>query len=654
LNDRYFSQPDLVSGQRLDSSGRPRSSSNLRQASGNTKLDQDDDLEILRGGRHGPPRFVKGKGRRDVKSSAMSDTSEAPSIASHIKRVRVPSQASDVDQFLDDLFSPVLDGQIMDDGLSDAKSLAASMRGGHDDDTSDEEPEGSLESNLSGLVETTAIVEVLMGGKDSPPNDGGGENLDQTPNVGFQPIQGLMSPTMSPPPMLMPTPIFGGGSNPGSMTSPLLMSVPGASEASVSGAAMAFTYVPVPVYNMAGMSAGPNMTGGMPNMSVMSPSMMSQGYPNAAPQGTSTPSGLAQGHVQEVGSPPTSQPSSLDAAQAAYQQAFLQNAVAQNMQIQQQLMMQNQALTHLLTQSPSSGAGAAAGQTPTAPMVPMHGTGQDQYVYFDQQNRKISADQILDSGVSKRTTTDAAQAMMKTRSMSTPNTPKQLHEAIGEAPMMLHPGMDPYTRARTVRIGKWRWPPPKDETQMDPNSEGFFEFKMRKMSEKKQPDNNQSVDQQQFHQQQQFEAHQHEQQKHFEAHQQQQQQQFEQQLQQQHQDSFDTSGEIQGIDWGVDQTDQVVSSTAKKTSKADSPGSGSIGKIKLSSEMKEKFEAVTGSRKNSVKSTTSKHSDHDGEIGKLDENKKLLMEQKLGGTIIISGQFRIFHLSVPRFRFRFS
>ena len=50
-------------------------------------------------------------------------------IASHIKRVRVPSQASDVDQFLDDLFSPVLDGQPMDDGLSDAKSLAASMRG---------------------------------------------------------------------------------------------------------------------------------------------------------------------------------------------------------------------------------------------------------------------------------------------------------------------------------------------------------------------------------------------------------------------------------------------------------------------------------------------------------------------------------------------
>ena len=71
----------------------------------------------------------------------MSDTSEAPSIASHVKRVRVPSAASDVDQFLDDLFMPVLDGQTNvgggvggagggDDGLSDARSLAASMRGG--------------------------------------------------------------------------------------------------------------------------------------------------------------------------------------------------------------------------------------------------------------------------------------------------------------------------------------------------------------------------------------------------------------------------------------------------------------------------------------------------------------------------------------------
>ena len=46
-----------------------------------------------------------------------------------------------------------------------------------------------------------------------------------------------------------------GGSNPQSMTSPLLMPVPGASgsgqpQADASGAAMAFTYVPVPGVNI--------------------------------------------------------------------------------------------------------------------------------------------------------------------------------------------------------------------------------------------------------------------------------------------------------------------------------------------------------------------------------------------------------------------
>ena len=123
-----------------------------------TKLDPDDPIDLAqfeypegesgrtpdghsgRGGRrlHGNPRYVKGqrglrgpgaRGYDGVKSSAMSDTSEAPSIASHVRGVAIPSHGSDVDQFLDDLFMPVLDGNI-DDGLSDARSLAASMKGG--------------------------------------------------------------------------------------------------------------------------------------------------------------------------------------------------------------------------------------------------------------------------------------------------------------------------------------------------------------------------------------------------------------------------------------------------------------------------------------------------------------------------------------------
>ncbi len=32
--------------------------------------------------------------------------------------------------------------------------------------------------------------------------------------------------------------------------------------------------------------------------------------------------------------------------------------------------------------------------------------------------------------------------------------------------------MDPYKRDRTIRIGKWRWPPPKDATR----EESFYAF----------------------------------------------------------------------------------------------------------------------------------------------------------------------------------
>jgi hypothetical protein len=38
--------------------------------------------------------IARARSRDVVRSSAMSDTSEAPSLASHVRRVRVPSQAS--------------------------------------------------------------------------------------------------------------------------------------------------------------------------------------------------------------------------------------------------------------------------------------------------------------------------------------------------------------------------------------------------------------------------------------------------------------------------------------------------------------------------------------------------------------------------------
>lgn len=96
-----------------------------------------------------------------IRSSGMSDTSETPSLASHVRRVRVPSQASDVDQFLDDLFSPVLDSNL--DELSDARSLAASIRGS-DYQSYTEAP--ILDSDVAMLDNANYLYRVIKGGVD--------------------------------------------------------------------------------------------------------------------------------------------------------------------------------------------------------------------------------------------------------------------------------------------------------------------------------------------------------------------------------------------------------------------------------------------------------------------------------------------------------
>lgn len=89
------------------------------------------------------------------------DTSEAPSLASHVRRVRVPSnidQFSDVDQYLDDLFSPVLDGSL--DELSDARSLSTSIRGGRSEFF--EAPE--ISQNFDDLKTASKLQRVIKGG----------------------------------------------------------------------------------------------------------------------------------------------------------------------------------------------------------------------------------------------------------------------------------------------------------------------------------------------------------------------------------------------------------------------------------------------------------------------------------------------------------
>ena len=138
-----------------------------------------------------------------------------------------------MDQFLDDLFMPVLDGNI-DDGLSDARSLAASMRG---NDDSDSEVTSMLEFKRIGSIRRRSLLpqvsgdgdeELLClsrvsqlvtriqgGGSPSPSQNSPRKTSDFTPMtssaMGFHPIPGVISPHpvsgMISPPLIMPTPI---------------------------------------------------------------------------------------------------------------------------------------------------------------------------------------------------------------------------------------------------------------------------------------------------------------------------------------------------------------------------------------------------------------------------------------------------------------
>lgn len=68
---------------------------------------------------------------------------------------------------------------------------------------------------------------------------------------------------------------------------------------------------------------------------------------------------------------------------------------------------------------------------------------------------------------------------------------------------------------------------------------------------------------------------------------------------------------------------------------AQRPSPGSIGKLKLSSEMRQRLEKVTANH--SVRSTKTAEKPalprEDGKVKRLEDNRKLLLEQQLGNYI---------------------
>lgn len=436
-----------------------------------------------------------------VRSSAMSDTSEAPSLASHVRRVRVPSQASDVDQFLDELFSPVLDGNL--DELSDARSLAASIKGGkrHKPEATD------IDDYIEDVLDQITINENMTVESLLKQLKGGGQTTHQA-----------------------------NGNN----------------------------------------NSNYNNFSSMPNPIVTSPqSLMMLNSP--------TNEGYSGMHYQMQGGgmslPPTGE---IAAYQQNLQRAFLQSAMAQNIQIQQQLLAQNQALQQLLTQSTDEASSPPA----TSPT--------QKGAFSKNPARKTSSPN--DYKLRKSSNESSISALSRAAN-GVPPPPPMPPPLDGVDPSETRPFLDPYGRAKTVRIGKWRWPPPKDGTNVE-NGEDFIHFKLRQSQQRKVT----PVANGQNHNG--------------------------------HSPSSPNAAEWEDMEFEpiVQHNERNAKISNSKRSfdvGANRPSPGSVGKLKLSSEMRQRLEQVTANH--SVRSTSSKQDKPARVINKLEDTRKMMLEQQLGG-----------------------
>ena len=302
-----------------------------------------------------------------LRSSAMSDTSEAPSLASHVRNVKIPSHMSELDQYLDDLFNPVLDGGL--DELSDARSLAASIKGGS-----------------------------------------GGLNILTQVDVDLNGLQDLTDES------LLSDRLKGGGVRGGAQQVQSSIPFPGAKKTSTAddsnmgNASSAFT-------NVAGMT-----------VPIVDTSQVIQHQ-------------LV--HQQMI------------------QRAFLASAVQQNLQMQQKLLEQNEALQKILQGNPPD---------------------ENSLSSLIQDDSGISSSNFTSSTSAAVTDSALTETVAVAGSTSVPPPPPPPPPP-SPPPLDGDPFQNVYGRAKTVRIGKWRWPPPREDGEA-PTSNSFLEFKLKKHQEK--------------------------------------------------------------------------------------------------------------------------------------------------------------------------
>lgn len=277
------------------------------------------------------------------------------------------------------------------------------------------------------------------------------------------------------------------------------------------------------------------------------------------------------------------------------QRAFLESAMVQNLQIQQQLLAQNQALQNLLSQQETSGRDSS--QSP--PSI----SGVTKVSQKQNMKGRVSSSPFAENDRHRK-----ASSEMSSRIPIPPPMPPPLEF---NDPSGARPFLDPYGRAKTVRIGKWRWPPPQDGIQVE-TDDNFMQFKMRQHHRKNTPQSNTSS----------------------------------------------PNGSAAQIEWdefeienvvvknnsssnglpprkfsqgeSVIQTTTQVTKVARRSFEigADRPPPGSVGKLKLSSEMRQRLEQVTAGH--SVRSSNSTKSDQRAPA-KLEDARRMMLQQQLSG-----------------------
>lgn len=171
------------------------------------------------------------------------------------------------------------------------------------------------------------------------------------------------------------------------------------------------------------------------------------------------------------------------------QRAFLASSLQQNLEIQKQLLQQNQQLQQLLAQAVS---------TPPTPVALSNGADPIMNRSTSMSSLAYPISPIFTGKLSTPDPTSATTSPKPSEinPIATPVKSFKLNPQNNNGsnsvikiippppppppPPPISPGTDVFGRAKTVRIGKWRWPPPSE----DQTENNFIEFKRKKQIEK--------------------------------------------------------------------------------------------------------------------------------------------------------------------------